>query len=376
MTSVDLAALPDVSFAPLDPEKVERDVIASFENSMGITLYPAVPERLLCESLAYRETVVNGLIDLAARQLFLAYASGGHLDHHGALLGVCRLPAGPSQTTVRFFLNEPLPFLVEIPAGTRVATAGGDLLFSTDADATIAVGVLETEVVATCMSTGAATNGFVPGQVSKLVDRLPHVSGVVNVTMSLGGSDTETDDHFRERIQMAPEAFSNAGSAGVYRFWAMSAHADIADVAVNSPTPGVVDIRPVLLGGEMPNAVHLSLVAETLNAETVRPLTDQVLVAPPDMVEYAVEGVYFLSRSRASLASSCKANIAKALETYRIWQRSKPGRDINPTKLISLVEQAGAKRLELAAPTFRALDVVEVARETLMSLQFGGYEDD
>ena len=73
MTSVDLAALPDVSFAPLDPEKVERDVIASFENSMGITLYPAVPERLLCESLAYRETVVNGLIDLAARQLFLAY---------------------------------------------------------------------------------------------------------------------------------------------------------------------------------------------------------------------------------------------------------------------------------------------------------------
>ncbi len=175
---------------------------------------------------------------------------------------------------------------------------------------------------------------------------------------------------------MAPEAFSNAGSEGAYRFWAMSAHADIADVAVDSPSPGVVDIRPILLGGEMPDAVHLSLVAETLSAETIRPLTDQVLVAPPGIVEYAVEGVYFLPRSAAALAATCKANITKALETYRVWQRSKPGRDINPTKLISLVEQAGAKRVELSSPAFRVVDVVEVARETVIRLQFGGYEDD
>ncbi|WP_279061049.1 hypothetical protein [Bilophila wadsworthia] len=64
------------------------------------------------------------------------------------------------------------------------------------------------------------------------------------------------------------------------------------------------------------------------------------------------------------------------METFRLWQRSKPGRDINPTRLISLVERAGAKRVELESPVFTPLGKVAVARETAVELLFGGLEDD
>ncbi|WP_165177971.1 baseplate J/gp47 family protein [Desulfovibrio sp. ZJ369] len=376
MTSVDLVALPDISFAPMDTGRVEADVIASFESAMNITLYPSTPERLLCESLAYREIVINGNIDLAVRQNLLAFAAGGHLDHLGAFMGTTRLAPTPSRTTLRFSLPEALTFAVDIPAGTRVATTGGQVMFATQAVAVIPAGETEVEVDAACLSPGAQGNGFVAGQMTELVDRIACIGAVSNVAVSLGGSDVESDAHYRERIRLASEAFSNAGSEGAYRFWAMSAHADIADVSITSPSPGVVDVRPILLGGEMPDAEHLRLVAETLSSEFVRPLKDHVLVAPPDVIEYTVDGLYYLARSGAALADATRANIASALEKYRVWQRSKPGRDINPTKLISLLEQAGAKRVEVSTRAFRPMDAVEVARETAFSLRFGGYEDD
>ena len=64
------------------------------------------------------------------------------------------------------------------------------------------------------------------------------------------------------------------------------------------------------------------------------------------------------------------------MEEYRLWQRSAPGRDINPTRLIALLERAGAKRVELSSPTYRKLEKKEIARETAITLTFMGVEDD
>ena len=70
------------------------------------------------------------------------------------------------------------------------------------------------------------------------------------------------------------------------------------------------------------------------------------------------------------------AAVERALEEYRLWQRSQPGRDINPTRLISLLEQAGAKRVELESPRYQKLEQRQIARETSLDLQFMGIEDD
>ena len=34
----------------------------------------------------------------------------------------------------------------------------------------------------------------------------------------------ETDDNYRKRLLIIPESFTNAGSEGAYRFWALSAN--------------------------------------------------------------------------------------------------------------------------------------------------------
>ena len=53
-----------------------------------------------------------------------------------------------------------------------------------------------------------------------------------------------------------------------------------------------------------------------------------------------------------------------------------PGRDINPTRLIALMERAGAKAVTLESPEFRALDAQEIARETVIDIVFLGIEDE
>lgn len=374
--SVNLAVLPDVSFAESDASAVEAAVLTVYEGLTGLTLQPGDPVRLFLESLAYTVSVQNQLIDLAGKQNLLAYARGAHLDHLGALMGEARIAAQSARVMLRFELTEPLAFAVPIPVGSRASTKDGNILFATAIEAEIPAGQTGVEVPAHCTSPGASGTGLVPGQITQLVDPLPYVAGVSNVTISSEGSDTEDDERLRERIRLAPESYTVAGSTGAYEARVLGVSADILAVAVDSPEPGVVDVRFVLTDGELPDAAMIALVSDSLSAETVRPLTDKVLVGAPDVVEYTVTGRWYALRADAALLSGVARAVERAVETYRIWQRSQPGRDINPSRLIALVQQAGAKRVELDAPLFTPLTATQVARETAVSLVFGGLEEE
>lgn len=371
-----LSNLPTVSFAPIDAAEIERGVLTAYEQIAGVTLYPGDPVRLFLESLAYLISIQNGLVDMAARQNLLAYAAGVHLDHLGALMGTPRLAASAARCVLRFELVEVRPHAVLIPAGTRVGTGDNRLYFSTDATTEVRAGALAVEVMATAEASGAVGNGLVAGQVNALVDPIAYVGKVTNVAQTLGGSDVESDARYRSRIQLAPEAYTCAGPEGSYRYHALRVHPDIAEVAVWSPQPGHVDVRPVLIGGELPDAALLAAVRTALSADTVRPLTDTVTVAAPEPVPYAISGGWWLRRSDAALSGSIQSAVSAAVEQYRLWQRSAPGRDINPTRLIAMVERAGAKRVELTAPEFTALKGFQIARETAINFEFLGIEEE
>lgn len=376
MISVDLAALPPVAFAPQSADETEAAVIAAYEAVARTTLQPGDPVRLFLESLAYVLSVQNGLINLAGRQNLLAYARGGHLDHLGAPMGVSRIRPQPARTTVRFGVDEALAFDVPIPAGTRVTTQSGGIMFATLANAVLPAGTLAVEAAVKAAEPGAAGNGLLPGQICRLVDPLPYVTQVSNVATTLSGCDEEGDERFRERIRMAPESFSVAGPNGAYEARVRAVSGDIAAVSVTSPTPGTVDVRFVLTDGELPDAAMIEEVENALTPKDVRPLTDRVLVGPPETVDYALDGKWFLSSSDATLLASITRAVDAAVEGYRLWQRSKPGRDINPDELIARLKAAGAKRVELAGPAFRRLAETEIARETSVSMAFGGVEDE
>lgn len=376
MSSVNLKLLPAISFAPQTTAEVESAVITAYEALSGVTLQPGDPVRLFLESLAYTVSIQNGLIDLAGKQNLLAYATGAHLDHLGALMGVTRIPAQNATCLMRFSVSEALGFAVPVPAGTRVSTQDGSIIFSILSSTEVPAGALFVDAVAQSALAGATSTGLVPGQINRLVDPLPYIAGVANVTTSVDGADIEDDERLRERIRIAPESYTVAGSSGEYEARVLEVSADISAVSVHSPEPGVVDVRFVLTGGELPDAAVIAQVEDALSAETVRPLTDTLRVAAPDVVEYAVAGCWYIHRSDAALLAGITAAVEAAVESYRIWQRSKPGRDIVPSRLISLVQQAGAKRVELSLPAYTALTATQIARETDINLQFGGVEDE
>ncbi len=376
MTSVNLAALPPISFADADATTLETAIINAYESLSGITLQPADPVRLFLESLAYLVSVQNSIIDLAGKQNLLAYASGASLDHLGALMGVARIPAQPARCVLRFSIAEPLDFMVPVPAGTRVSTQDGRTSFATEFSTEIRAGETGVEVAALCVQAGSDASGLVAGQISTLVDPLPYVISATNIDASVDGSDIEDDARLRERIRLAPEAFTVAGSSGQYEARVLAVSADIEAVSVHSPEPGVVDVRFVLSGGELPDEAMIELVAAELSAETVRPLTDNVLVGAPDVVNYSINGRWYLKKEDATLLGAVTQAIEKALADFLVWQRGRPGRDINPSRLISVIQQAGAKRVELEEPVFQPLSPVQIAREDIVSLVFGGLEDE
>ena len=186
-----------LSFAELSVEAVEKSVLTSYETIAKTTLYPGDPVRLFLESLAYVLALQNSIVDMAGKANLLQFASGEHLDAIGLMTGTRRLGASSASSTLRFTLQEELDFDVEIPAGTKAATADGKTIFATDKSVVIQAGALSGEVTASAQAAGSDANGFVAGQICVLVDPVAYVASVENTTTTMLGADVETDAHYR-----------------------------------------------------------------------------------------------------------------------------------------------------------------------------------
>jgi len=99
----------------------------------------------------------------------------------------------------------------------------------------------------------------------------------------------ESDSALRERIRLAMYARTTAGPVNQYKYYALSAHADVLDVSVTSPHPGEVLISILShVGSGMANQVVLDAVQAVCNADDVRPLTDLVHSQSANIIDYAV----------------------------------------------------------------------------------------
>ncbi|GIO39082.1 hypothetical protein J41TS12_39430 [Paenibacillus antibioticophila] len=376
MSSFD--TLTDIDFVDVDADAIQNSIITIFEGLNGSPLYPGDPRRLFLMALAQIIIQQQALLNHNKKVDLLKYASGPVLDHIGALYDVTRLPAESAITTLQFNLSIPLTSATIIPAGTRVGPqgSGGTIYFETSQVIEIPAGGISGTVTASCSVPGVSGNGFLPGQINTLIDPLPFVQSVVNLTEGSGGAEAETDAAFRERIRTAPESFSVAGPEGAYRYWAMTASPSIVDVAVTSPEPREVVVVPLLHGGELPSQDVLDDVAAVLNDRTVRPLTDLVTVQAPETVSYDITLTYYVDRARAAEAVSIQDAVSAAVDAYRLWQKSKLGRDINPSELIWRVMSAGALRVEITTPVFTSVGELQIAHDATVNVTYGGLADD
>jgi len=363
-----------LEFVRVDSTQILNDLVKAYQTISGRTVRPADPVYNFLSTLAYVVTFLKHAINFHAKQNLLRYAEGKYLDALAELYEVQRLPARPAITTLRFYIEEPLPFDVVIPAGTRV-TSDGNLMFKTTKEGKIPAGSTYADIPAECETSGTARNGYLPGQINQLVDPVPYVVKVENITITTGGTDVESDDRFRERIRLSLERFSTAGPKLAYEYWTKTAHQDISDVSVYSPEPGKVRVH-FLVNGELPSEDMIQLVQGFLNGDKIRPLTDQVIVEPPEVVSYSVKLTYWIHKKDSPLVASIQEGVQKAVQDFIDWTGSKIGRDILPEELIRKVKEAGAYRVSVEAPTYTSINQSQVAKASSVEINYGGLTDD
>lgn len=363
----------DIEFVNTDTDTIKASVITAYEGLSGRTLAAGDPIRLFLESVASIIAQQRAIINFTGKMNLLAYSEGDYLDHIGVLVGCVRLAPEKAKAEALVTLSAEQDFAVTVPAGTRI-TAGDDLMFAVTETTIIPAGETTASVTVECTTAGEIGNGFVAGQLKQIVDPIAYVASIVNTSTSAGGADTEKDDAYRERIRVAPESFSVAGPTGAYIYWAKTASSLIKDVAVISPTPGYVEIYPLLEGGELPTQTILDDVAAICNSDSIRPLTDHVSVLAPTAVSYDVTATYYIEAENAGASAEIQAAVASAVDEFVLWQKSKLGRDVNPSELIRRIVDAGAKRVTVTDPAFTPVAADEVAIEGTVSVAFGGVD--
>ncbi|SRR5579883_495565 len=115
------------------------------------------------------------------------------------------------------------------------------------------------------------------------LDNLGALFGVVRL-------NGETDDRYRTRITLAPNAYSNAGPLGGLIYECMTASSNVLDVKIVK-TPYTGQLAVYILSSEpggVPSAATLLAVSQRLFQDDVKLMTDEISVNPATIVPYAV----------------------------------------------------------------------------------------
>lgn len=379
----ELKNYPDISFIEnLTLDDLQGQMIADFEEKYKeitgkeFAMGQADPYRLILYASSLQIYQAYQYLDNAGKQSFLKYSHGEYLENLGALKGIYRSNGKAAVTTIRFTVSEPQKDAITIPLGTR-CTAGDNVFFYTTEATEIPALNTHVDIPAECAGKGVFANGYGIGKINILVDMIPYIASVENIAESAGGTESETDESLAERIYMAQSSYSVAGPEDAYVYWVKTFNPSVEDVKVTSPAGGVVDIRFIVQNGEIPEQETVNDLQQKIEQSEIRPLTDKVAVSAPNIVNYNIAFKYWVNESDKSKAKTIQENIKSAVEAYKKWQSEKIGRDINPSKLLAFIINAGAKRAEIMEPVFTGITDISIPQITKEpQIIFGGIEDD
>lgn len=369
--------LPEADFVDVNTETLVNRLVTGYEEIMGRTLYPADPVRAFILWLASIIVQERILINESAKQNLPRYAEGENLDSLNEIFhNAHRLQPQAATTKLRFHLTV-VPQEDYIIADELEVTVDGEINFVTVGDIIFKAGEIQAEVQAVCTSPGEIGNGFMPGQINQLVsEEFLYFKEVENITETGGGSETESDEAFYNRMRESEGTYTTAGPAESYIYHAKSVSSRISDVSAESPEPGVADIRIMLYDGEMPEEELLEKVRKHLSQDGIRPMTDKVIVAAPDRVDFDIRIRYYIPKPKAESTNEIQEKVKKAVEEYISWQTSKMGRDINPSYFSAVLMKTGIKRVEIMSPTFTLVEKGSIAVAGEQDVIYGGLEDE
>lgn len=344
------------------PDFIERDaagivseLVVDLEARTGKTLYPAQPERLMIDFMAYRESLLRAAVQDAASLNLVRFSRGEILDELATDRGMARLPAFAAGCLLTFRVPVALPTAIPIPVGTVVSTGDGAVSVATRSAATLTAGCLSVSVAASALEVGTTGNGYVAGQINQLVSILPGAPAtlsVANADTSNGGADAETDERLRQRLLLAFDSYSVGGPVPAYRVLAMNQHPDVIDVGVVSHQPGEVTLYPLQSGGPAGPTV-IDAVLTGVADEQVRVLCDTIRAAPPVTVGYAVRATLTLHPGDRADDILPKARAAVRARADQLASRL--AGEIVPSQF-NAVLQTLVHRVELSEPGYLACE--------------------
>ena len=195
---------------------------------------------------------------------------------------------------------------------------------------------------------------------------LDHLAAFYGVTRLVD----ETDEALRLRTRQRIIGFANAGGAAHYRYWALSASPEVADVAVDSPGPGRVRISVLPTGHSdtVPEAL-LETVRATVLRDDVRVLTDTVEVVPVSLVPVAVSAqIWLYPDTPMAVFDGLTSRLTRELAQAAVL-----GWDLTRSWLIGQLQQPGVHKVELISPEADIrIHSTQAVRLTDVQLTFAG----
>jgi len=174
-----------------------------------------------------------------------------------------------------------------------------------------------------------------------------------NTTVPPTPAVLESDTALRNRVLLALDARTTAGAANTYKFYALSADADVADVSVDSPGPGQVVVSVLsLTGAGVPAQSVLDNVLAALDADDKRPMTDHLTVQAATIVPYNVTAVLTVYPGPDPV--TVQAQAVAAVNAYAV-ARHLLDNDITRSGLIAALTVSGVQNVSLTEP---AADIV------------------
>ena len=365
--------LPDNDFVEDTVEDLETYIVNSFENEMGgtVRLEDGDPRRNVLKAVAMLGYMILNNINYVGKQSRLSDAEDIYLDFYGNSKNTPRKKGKPATTIIQFECDGE-PFT--IPAGTEVYI--NDYFFAADVETVVEQYTEFVEVPFTATEIGSEANDFLPGQITELVspDEFEHILSLQNITKTTGGADIENDDDYAGRIQLSGNQFATAGPEDAWIFHAKSADGGIIDVYPDVPEANIVNLYLLATGGEFTTEAQKQAVLDVCNDKTIRPMGDLVSALDPITVSYDIDVSYYCDATQD--VDSVQTAVQNAVNEYVLWQKSKIGRGIDLTQLLSLLQIAGAQRLTVSPNVYQAIGKNELAVANSININYLGVIND
>jgi len=321
------------------------------------------------EANAYRELHLRQEFNQLSLAFFLATATKADLDHWGVIFDCERLKGSKPWANYTFSLSEAKSSDITINKGLALSDDESKYEARLLEDIVIkkgelkAVGRVELQVYTS--SSDVQTNN--------ITTTLPYILSAKAASEFKAGSNVESDDDFRFRILLSMSDKSTAGSSTTYKSYAYKADERIEDIKVENGLKDFSTYVPLFLGkneveiiegirnliadfctvnvyyySQNADLLMKQRIEDSLNSESVRPLTDYVKVIEATQKVFEIEAVLNCEKNQeyGLIQEQALANLQTNLKKLK-----KIGTSITLSEINDFLRVGGVKEVVILNPT-------------------------